>query len=140
MIELENITKIYRTGKVEVPTIRGITLNIKQGEMVALIGTSDSGKSTLMNIVGFLDKPTLGRYILDGVDVTLATSEKKRPVYTFVLAGYSAFLAVRSLYERSRAKLRGTRLTIDWVDLTLKLGFATLGLILAVIILLRVGK
>ncbi len=70
MIELENITKIYRMGKVEVPALRGITLNIEQGEMVAIIGASGSGKSTLMNIVGFLDNPTVGRYIFDGADVS----------------------------------------------------------------------
>ena len=70
MIELENITKIYRMGKVEVPALRGITLNIKQGEMVAIIGVSGSGKSTLMNIIGFLDKPTVGKYTLEGVDVS----------------------------------------------------------------------
>ena len=70
MIELENITKIYRMGKVEVPALRGITLNIKQGEMVAIIGASGSGKSTLMNIVSFLDKPTMGRYSFDGADVS----------------------------------------------------------------------
>jgi putative ABC transport system ATP-binding protein len=70
MIELENITKIYRMGEVEVPALRGITLNVQQGEMVALIGASGSGKSTLMNIIGFLDKPTGGRYFLEGVDVS----------------------------------------------------------------------
>jgi len=70
MIELENITKIYRMGKVEVPALRGITLNIKQGEMMAIIGASGSGKSTLMNIIGFLDKSTVGRYIFDGADVS----------------------------------------------------------------------
>jgi putative ABC transport system ATP-binding protein len=70
MIELENITKIYRMGKVEVPALRGIDLKIEQGEMVAIIGASGSGKSTLMNIIGFLDKPTLGRYTLNGTDVS----------------------------------------------------------------------
>jgi len=70
MIELENITKIYSMGKVEVPALRGITLTIKQGEMIAIIGVSGSGKSTLMNIIGFLDKPTVGRYTLEGVDVS----------------------------------------------------------------------
>ncbi len=70
MIELENITKIYRMGKVEVPAVRGITLSINQGEMLAIIGASGSGKSTLMNIIGFLDKPTLGSYIFDGTDVS----------------------------------------------------------------------
>ena len=76
MINLENITKIYRMGKVEVPALRGITLNIQEGEMVALVGASGSGKSTLMNIIGFLDKPTLGRYTLDGVDVSRLNDNK----------------------------------------------------------------
>jgi putative ABC transport system ATP-binding protein len=70
MIKLENISKIYRMGEVEVPALRGVNLGIKQGEMVALIGASGSGKSTLMNIMGFLDKPTAGRYLLDGIDVS----------------------------------------------------------------------
>ncbi len=69
MIELENVTKVYSMGKIEVPALRGVTLSINQGEMVAIIGASGSGKSTLMNIIGFLDKPTLGRYIFDGADV-----------------------------------------------------------------------
>jgi len=76
MIELENITKIYPMGKVEVPALQGVTLNIKQGEMVAIIGASGSGKSTLMNIVGFLDKPTSGRYIFDGADVSRLSDNK----------------------------------------------------------------
>jgi len=70
MIKLENITKIYHMGRVEVPALRGVTLNVRGGEMVALIGASGSGKSTLMNIVGFLDKPTGGSYILEGIDVS----------------------------------------------------------------------
>ncbi len=70
MVELDNITKIYRMGKVEVPALRGVTLDIKQGEIVAIIGASGSGKSTLMNIIGCLDKPTLGRYIFEGADVS----------------------------------------------------------------------
>ena len=76
MIELENITKIYPMGKVEVPALQGVTLNIKQGEMVAIIGASGSGKSTLMNIVGFLDKPTSGRYIFDVADVSRLSDNK----------------------------------------------------------------
>jgi putative ABC transport system ATP-binding protein len=70
MIELENITKIYHMGKVEVPALMGVTLSVREGEMLALIGASGSGKSTLMNIIGFLDKPTGGSYILEGVDAS----------------------------------------------------------------------
>ncbi len=76
MIELEDITKVYRMGKVEVLALRGVTLSINQGEMVAIIGASGSGKSTLMNIIGFLDKPTLGRYIFDGADVSRLNDNK----------------------------------------------------------------
>jgi len=76
MIELENITKIYRMGDVEVPALRGVTLSVKEGEMVALVGASGSGKSTLMNIIGFLDKPTGGRYTLEGIDVSRLNDNK----------------------------------------------------------------
>ena len=67
MIELENITKIYHMGNVEVPALRGVSLRVERGEMVSLIGASGSGKSTMMNIMGFLDKPSGGRYVLEGV-------------------------------------------------------------------------
>jgi putative ABC transport system ATP-binding protein len=70
MIELQNITRVYHMGDIEVPALRGISLNIRSGEMVALIGASGSGKSTLMNIIGFLDKPSAGSYLLEGVDVS----------------------------------------------------------------------
>jgi len=76
MIELDNITKIYRMGKVEVPALRGVDLTIKQGEMVAIVGVSGSGKSTLMNIIGFLDKPTAGKYTLEGMDVSRLNDNK----------------------------------------------------------------
>lgn len=70
MIELDNITRVYTMGKVQVFALRGITIKVQRGEMVAIVGASGSGKSTLMNILGFLDKPTLGKYILEGVDVS----------------------------------------------------------------------
>jgi putative ABC transport system ATP-binding protein len=76
MIELENIAKVYRMGKVEVPALRGISLSIKEGEMLAIIGASGSGKSTLMHIIGCLDKPTLGRYTFDGADVSRLNDDK----------------------------------------------------------------
>ena len=70
MIKLEDATKIYRMGKVEIPALRGVNLTIEQGEMVAIIGASGSGKSTLMNVLGFLDKLTSGSYTFDGLDVS----------------------------------------------------------------------
>ena len=70
MLELENITKVYKAGQTEVPALRGISCRIETGEMVSIIGPSGSGKSTLMNIIGCLDKPTSGRYLLDGTEVS----------------------------------------------------------------------
>ena len=69
MIKLENVTKIYHMGSVEVAALRGASLSIQQGEMVAIMGPSGSGKSTLMNILGCLDVPTGGTYFLEGEDV-----------------------------------------------------------------------
>src|ERR1700730_9262490 len=62
--------KVYKTGEMEVPAVRGVSLEIKRGEFVALMGASGSGKSTLMNILGCLDRPTAGRYVLDESDVS----------------------------------------------------------------------
>ena len=69
LIELDNLHKTYQTADVPVHAVRGISLKIRQGEFVAIMGASGSGKSTLMNILGCLDRPTEGRYLLDGVDV-----------------------------------------------------------------------
>jgi putative ABC transport system ATP-binding protein len=69
MLELENITKVYKAGQTEVPALRGISCHIKSGEMVSIIGPSGSGKSTMMNIIGCLDKPTSGKYRLEGIEV-----------------------------------------------------------------------
>jgi putative ABC transport system ATP-binding protein len=69
LIEVQNLTKTYTMGDVEVQALRGISLTITEGEMVAIMGPSGSGKSTLMNIIGCLDQPSDGAYLLDGVDV-----------------------------------------------------------------------
>jgi putative ABC transport system ATP-binding protein len=70
LVRLVEVHKIYRTGEMEVPAVRGVSLEIKRGEFVALMGASGSGKSTLMNILGCLDRPSSGKYILDGADVS----------------------------------------------------------------------
>ena len=69
-VRLEDVQKTYRTGEVDVHAVRGVSLEIGRGEFVALMGSSGSGKSTLMNILGCLDRPTAGRYFLDGEDVS----------------------------------------------------------------------
>src|SRR2546423_9849978 len=69
VIKLENFPKAYHTGEVDVHAVRNVSLEGQPGEFVAIMGASGSGKSTMMNTIGCLDRPTSGRYLLDGVDV-----------------------------------------------------------------------
>src|SRR5256885_10229754 len=70
IIRLERIAKSYRLGRVQVPALRSVTIEIARGEFLALAGPSGSGKTTLLNLIGCVDKPDSGRIVLDGVDVT----------------------------------------------------------------------
>jgi putative ABC transport system ATP-binding protein len=70
MIQLDDVTKTYRMGKIEVKALRGVSLSIDKGELVSIVGASGSGKSTLMNILGCLDKPSSGKYMFEGEDIS----------------------------------------------------------------------
>jgi putative ABC transport system ATP-binding protein len=76
VITLEGITKLYLTGEVEVAALKGVSLHIPEGEFIAIMGPSGSGKSTLMNVIGCLDQPSSGRYILDGYDVSALSDDQ----------------------------------------------------------------
>ena len=93
LIDTQNLYKIYKLGDVEVRALNGVSVSIEKGEFVAVMGPSGSGKSTFMNILGCLDKPTRGKYILDGIDVTATDLSKLAGVRNrkigFVFQGFN---------------------------------------------------
>ena len=93
VIQIEKVNKIYHTGEVDVHAVRDVSLVIMPGEFVAIMGSSGSGKSTMMNMLGCLDRPTNGRYLLDGVDVSGlkrdALAEIRNQKIGFVFQGFN---------------------------------------------------
>src|SRR5438093_13526902 len=76
ILKAENLEKIYRVGKVDVPALRGVSLAVQEGEFVAVMGLSGCGKSTMLHLLGGLLTPTKGRILVDGEDLTAATDAK----------------------------------------------------------------
>ncbi len=80
LLSLENVWKIYDLGEVQVEALRGVSVDVASGEFVAVMGASGSGKSTLLNLLGCLDRPTRGRYRLDGIDVSTFSASQRADI------------------------------------------------------------
>jgi putative ABC transport system ATP-binding protein len=116
VIKLEDVHKTYHTGEVEVKAVRGVPLEVAQGEFVALMGASGSGKSTMMNIIGCLDRPTQGKYYLDGIDVSQLNRDELADIRNqkigFVFQGFN-LLSRTSALENVELPMLYTRERLD---------------------------
>lgn len=129
MIELRDVTKIYQMGHLEVAALRGVSVTIQDGEIVAIMGRSGSGKSTLMNLIGCLDVPTAGQYILDGENVGRLNDDRLAVVRNqkvgFVFQTYNllprltalANVELPLLYGNARDRGRRSKEALDRVGL-----------------------
>ena len=129
LIEMENVSRVYQMGRVEVPAVRGVHLTVRRGEFVAIVGPSGSGKTTLLNLIGCLDLPTEGTYRLQGRDVTTLSdaqlSRLRGRGVGFVFQDYSLlrrFSALRNVelpcyYARGRGDRQRARALLAQVGL-----------------------
>jgi putative ABC transport system ATP-binding protein len=112
-IQLQDIHKTYHTGEFDVHAVRGVSLDILPGEFVALMGASGSGKSTMMNTLGCLDRPTKGKYLLDGIDVSQldrdALAAIRNEKIGFVFQGFNLLSRTSALENVELPMLYGTQ-------------------------------
>jgi len=117
VIQLSHVHKVYYMGDVEVHALRGITLTVKKGEFVAIMGASGSGKSTTMNIIGCLDRPTKGTYILDGQDVSELSRDERADIRNqkigFVFQGFNLLARTSALENVELPMLYSNNNTAD---------------------------
>ena len=130
LIDVRDLRKTYKTGTLDVPVLLGIELTIDNGEFVAIMGPSGSGKSTFMNILGCLDRPTSGTYILDGDDVSRLSDDRLAEVrnqkFGFVFQSFNLLarttaldnVALPLLYAGKASRVERARWALDRVGLT----------------------
>ncbi|MBI2510622.1 MAG: ABC transporter ATP-binding protein [Opitutae bacterium] len=113
VVHLAEIHKIYHSGEVPVHAVRGVSLQIERGDFVAVMGASGSGKSTLMNLLGCLDRPTKGRYLLDGTDVSQLEKNQLADIRNqklgFVFQGFNLLSRTTALENVELPMLYGAR-------------------------------
>ena len=113
VVQLDNIQKVYTSGEVKVHAVRGVSARVLPGEFVALMGASGSGKSTLMNLLGCLDRPTSGKYLLDGVDVSGLNRDQLADIRNkklgFVFQGFNLLSRTTALENTELPMLYGKR-------------------------------